>query len=335
MATDAEIAEVDVSILGFVPTSSEIAEADVSLLGFRPTGAVIAEADVSLLVYASPCKTRLSQVLKIVRRDGTVLRFTSHDKAVSWLGESWQACGGFNPSAAESADDAKDVGNVEIVAILTSEGISAEELAAGLFDDAWFELWEVSWTTAYAHAQEPYRIAAGWLGDVSQGETSFKAEILGPGARLAQTALTDVIQPGCRYVFGLTDPRCGVDDEALAIFGVTVGSAIGRGRITATGLVDPATVGVTWESGRVRWLTGRNAGAQCEVETVDFATQVITLWKIAPFKPEPGDTFDLLPGCAKNTPACQAYGNFINYGGEEDLPGEDAMSETVGGQTDN
>ncbi len=323
-AAEARVAEGDVSALSLITAEGRIAEGSISVLFAPFTSSGLQKADVSILAYRSRCVSRRAQLWRIERRDGLVQGFTSLDRDIEWGGVTYSACASLNPSASEASADFGQIGSVEIQGVISSDSIQEDELTAGLYDDAYLEVWEVPYDLPSADPQAPFRIAAGWTGNVAQGESDFKMEILGPGARLSQTALTDVIQPSCRWAFGVeNDARCPVVTQALKIAGAVVTGSLGRGRIFAA-LVDPGPPAM-FDGGSVHWLTGRNAGAKCEVDQVDFSADVVSLWKIAPFVPEVGDTFDLLPGCPKTGAACKTYGAYVDYGGFEDVPGDDAV----------
>ena len=338
-----EIAEADASALvKYDPSFSklEIAEADASALvkyATTFTGLQIAEVDLSVLCYIAPCLTRRAQVIFVRRSDGVVKGFTTLDRDISFLGINCSACASFMPSASESSSEIGGVSNMEMTGLISIDGITEFELEAGLYDGAFFEVWEVPWDSSVVDPVAPFRVLAGWTGNVSQGQSNYKSEVLGPGARLNQLPLISVLSPVCRWKFA--DPKtCGIDglsDEALKIAGQAVTRAQGRGQFVAAGMSNPSpTSPHTWfpQGGTVRWLTGKNAGALCEVADVDFATGLVTLWKAAPFIPARGDTFDLLPGCPHTAAACKGYSNFVNFGGFDRVPGDDATSQNVTGQ---
>ncbi len=279
------------------------------------------QAAMLILAHGSSCVTERCQIWKITRRDGRVFRYTSHDRPVTYGREVYKSCRSLNPSASENASTIGSVGNIELMGIIDDEGITEADLYGGLFDDAFVTVDLIVWG---AGTEAPRRLAAGWTGSMSQGETGFKMEVLGPGARLEQQALVQMVTPGCRWVFGST--QCGVNADALALVGAVV-SARTRGVFKATLPASPA--GRQWENGRVRWTSGINAGQITETKTVDFATGEIVLWASPGFLPEPGDGFDLIPGCDFNRDGgCTVYANVINFGGFPDLPGADAILET-------
>ena len=104
-------------------------------------------------------------------------------------------------------------------------------------------------------------------------------------------------------------------------------SSITRGDLTASITGTPGSA--QYEAGRLRWISGANAGAVTEVKAYNAATGRIILWAPAPFRPQAGDTFALLPGCDQVRDTCRdIYANVVNFGGFPDVPGEDAIVET-------
>lgn len=307
--------------VGAVIPGAEISQAGLMVLAAVQPDNLISQAGLIVIGQETGCSTRRCQLWTIERTDGVTLRFTSHDNDVTWGGETYGACASLNESASEQSSEQNSVGNIELSGIIDSEHISDDDLYAGLYDDAFVEVWRVTWDDE--PTDRVTRIAAGWLGTVSQGEQGFKGEVLGPGARLLQKPLLDVVTSTCRWDFGSTE--CGVSAEALAIVG-TVLSAPSRAYLYAD-ILDPGGL-AQWERGKLRFTYGRNAGQVCAVREVDFATGLIILWARSGFTPDPGDTFDLLPGCDKGFDGgCTAYANKVRFGGFPHVPGQDAIAQ--------
>lgn len=308
---------------------ARVSSAAVLALGEVIPPTKISSALMLVLADAEPCAVARQQLWRITRRDGVVLTFTSHDEDFVWVdGRTYKACNSLNPSASESASTLGSVGNIELEGIISHDDISEEDLYGGLYDDAFVEVWLVSWNDPTDTVR---RLAAGWTGELDQGEGNFKLEVVGPGARLDQQALVQPYTPGCRRIFGspqgqLPPGGCGVDIEARKAQGV-VSSAMTRGGFTAD--VDEPSQESQWTNGKVTWTSGRNDGLTQEVKTVDFASGAIVLWVPTAYLPEYGDTFDLFPGCDKaKEGGCTLYDNIINFGGFPDVPGPDALMET-------
>lgn len=310
-----------VLVLGEVVPSARAAQQAGLLLAEIVPDVAASQQALLILADGSPCVTQRCQIWTITRRDGVVFRYTSHDRPVRYGGQVYASCRSLDPSASENASTLGSVGNIELEGIIDDDGISEADLYGGLFDDAYVTVDLISWG---GPAESPRRLASGWTGELSQGETGFKMEVLGAGSRLDQQALVQMVTPGCRWVFG--SPQCGVDIEALAIGG-TVSAAQSRGTFLA--LLDAGDGGLQWANGTVRWTSGANVGHVVEVKSVDFDTGVIVLWASPPYLPQAGDAFDLLPGCDKvREGGCTVYANVINFGGFPDVPGGDSLLET-------
>lgn len=319
--TTGSVSQGGLIVVGEVSPSSVVSQAGLIVVAEIQPGSGVSQAGLIVIASAAPCSTRRCSLWSIHRKDGQVLRFTSHDRDVQYGAGLYLTCGSLQESASEQSADQSDVGSVELSGIIDSEHISDEDLYAGLYDDAFIQVWRVSWDDPTDHV---HRIAAGWAGKVSQGERGFQVEVLGPGARALQQPLLQTVTPGCRWKFG--DPNtCGFDREGAAITG-TVATASARSFFTAA-IVDPGGVH-QWARGTVRWTYGRNTGTECEVSSVDFATGEIILAIVAGFIPEAGDSFDLLPGCDLSDAHCKALGNYLNNGGFPFVPGQDFVAQT-------
>lgn len=276
---------------------------------------------VAILAHGSPCTTQRCQIWTIHRRDGKIFRFTSHDEEVKRGPAVYLPCKSLNPTAAENASTLGSVGNIELTGIIDHDSITEADLYGGLFDDAFVTVDLYSWGDRRV---SPRRLAAGWTGSIGTGDTGFTLEILGPGSRLEQQALVQMITPSCRWIFG--SPQCGVNIEAMKVPSVVV-KAHSRGSMRLDLPAEPT--GRQWSNGRIRFITGPNAGITVETKTVDFTSGEVVLWQSPGFLPEPGDEVEILPGCDFNRDGgCKVYNNVINFGGFPDVPGSDALLET-------
>lgn len=281
------------------------------------------ESVIEVLGDGVACLTKWQQLWRITRKDGEVLCFTSLDRDFVWGSQTFRACASLDPSAAESAATIGQIGSQDLRGVIADDAVSEADLWAGLYDDAFVEVWLVPWEGT----DTPRRLAAGWTGQMTQDDAAFNIEVLGPGKRIDQQALVQVFTPGCRWLFGDHD-TCGVDIEAMARPGTVTGST-NRHRFFATIGASSGPATAQWANGTVIWETGDNAGATAEVRAVDFVSGTIDLWVPAGFRPAAGDEFRLLPGCDRLKPTCQTiYGNYGRYGGFWDIPGEDAILET-------
>jgi hypothetical protein len=105
----------------------------------------ITQGGLIVVGNASDCTTRRAQMWQIFRRDGVILRFTSHDADLSWGDQTYESCDSLNETASEQSSDQGDVGSIDLTGILSSGAISEEDIYAGLYDDAFVQVWRVPW----------------------------------------------------------------------------------------------------------------------------------------------------------------------------------------------
>ncbi len=292
-------------------------------------GARVTQAPVLILARFVPCLTHWAQCWKITRTDGTVFRFTTLDQNLTFGNETYVPCDGIEASASESAADLGSVDNIQMRGIISSDQITEFDLYAGLFDGATVEVWVVPWLNA--NGQVPWRLAKGTTGTLSQGDTGFSMEVLGPGAKLQQQPLLSTYAATCRYDLG--DSRCTVDIGALTVSSTvtsvpsTSASVVTSNRVFTDSARSEANG--YFDQGLVTWTSGDNSGVTSEVKSYDSVAKTITLWDTMPSPIAAGDGYDIYPGCDKSKTTCQdKFSNFINFGGFPDIPGADFIART-------
>jgi len=257
--------------------------------------------------------TTLALLWRIVRRDGVILGFTSHDRDLEMEGVTYRAVPSFLPSAFVSNADF-EAGDIELSGMLANGAVTQADLAAGRYDFARLHVSLVNWARP---GDGVLALAAGTLGAVRWEDGAFRAELSTDSARFAQP-VTERFSPECRADLG--DRRCRVD---LARYRVTarVTGAADRSRFSASGLVATAD----WYAyGRLRWITGRNAGLGAEV--LGSGGGEVRLREPMRADINPGDLFTLTAGCDRRFATCAGkFGNGANFRGEPHVPGLDAM----------
>ncbi len=265
--------------------------------------------------------TTLCHCWRVTRRDGAVLGFTDHDRALVFDGAAFEPETGADGAAmTASADLAVD--NTEIEGALRSDRLSAADLAAGRYDGARVEIWRVNW----ADVDQRLLLRRGVIGEVRaargpDGET-FAAEIRGQSSLLDRPS-GRVYQRQCDALLG--DARCGVDiaDSAFGATGV-VAAVIDEQRFTASGL---AGFEDGWfEHGRLDWTSGANQDLSAFVKTHARAGEhaSVTLWLPAGAPIKVGDAFAIIAGCDKRHETCRdKFSNLVNFRGFHLMPGND------------
>jgi len=276
--------------------------------------------DPALQAHLDQGATSLCQCLKLETRDGEILGFTDHDRDLTFDDVTYEARSGFDSSRSQS-ESGYVSGNLEIAGALTSDGLSEARLRAGAYDRAGIMLHLVNWQDT----AQRFILRAGHLGEVSNGELGFTAELRGLAQKLDEPR-GRVFQYGCDAVLG--DQRCGVDLTSSEFRGEgVVMLADGRDRFTSDGLAGFAD---DWFSGGVvTWLSGANEGQRRAVRQHRSLGGVVTLsfWQAMSAAVSPGDMFAVTAGCDKQFATCRAkFANAANFRGFPHMPGNDFVA---------
>lgn len=269
--------------------------------------------------------SRLCKIWRIERTDGTVLRFTEHDRDLVVDGETFLATASFDPSSIKVNADLS-VSDMDVQGAFDSSYITAEDLLAGRYNGASFWVAECLWENVAAGKDV---LKFGWLGRVKESGGKFVAELLDPSSRL-QHNIVSAYSASCRATLG--DARCGVD---LDVYTETaaVGSVTSRKVFSADVAIAPPeqtnfpggiTFGSFWKAGKVTFTTGANAGLSMDV--YDVHGDAIELMLSLPFDIAPGDEFTITAGCEKSIAMCRyRFDNVLNFRGEPHVPVTDDM----------
>ncbi|MGE0774914.1 MAG: DUF2163 domain-containing protein [Sphingomonadaceae bacterium] len=262
--------------------------------------------------------TTLAFCWRLERRDGIAIGFTSHDRDLEIDGFRYRAAPGMAPSAI-SRSDGLDVDTLDVAGALTSDAISADDLAAGRWDGARLRLIAVDWSDPEA---APVHLARGELGEVGTSDGAFTAELRGPTA-LLDRPVVEATSPECRAELG--DKRCRVDMAGRIRFA----------RIAA--VIDAASFDVdvseasanAYGYGRLRWIAGGNSGISSAILRSDGAR--IYLREAPSHAVTVGTLVELAEGCDKIFATCRdRFANGANFRGEPHLPGMDLLTRYPG-----
>ncbi|MBN9788638.1 hypothetical protein DMP17_08535 [Pseudonocardia sp. TMWB2A] len=262
----------------------------------------------------------LAWAWKIARSDGMVLGFTSHDRDLVRGGMTYVATPGIAPSAL-SLSASLDADTMDIAGALTADAISEDDLDAGRWDGAAVTLHIVNWEDA----DEPMiLVAQGSLGAVERKRGAFAAELRTLDAGLDAPVAPETA-PGCRARLG--DSACRVDLAPRTRL-VRLAGVEGR-MVTVESAGDGAINGAAFAYGRLRFVTGPNAGLTGLI--VAGAGQSLTLARDPVFPVDAGTRAEIIEGCDKQLATCAArFGNAVNFRGEPYLPGMDYVTRYPG-----
>lgn len=266
---------------------------------------------------------------RITRRDGVVLQSTELDADIviesGDLAGTYSSTNSITGSTSAGADDLSTA-NMEAVGTLQADGdfvidgITPQDIEAGLIDTAHATYFLVNWRLPQAGA---HILLDGTLGNIQRDSTGkWTCELRGLTHRYTQ-AIGDTYTTACDAKFG--DSRCGVNRDDYAITGaVTVPS--GTRQFTAAVVSpSPAVPNSRFTGGEIRFDTGLNAGYSKEVKNFDGS--IVELWEAFPFVVAATDTFTMWPDCFKDRESCKFYGNVVRFRGFPDFSGSDVMTK--------
>lgn len=262
--------------------------------------------------------TTVCHCWRLTRRDGWVAGYTDHDRPLTVTGLLHA------PQTGLSASEARDtlglaVDTVDVEGALSSDDISDDDIAAGLFDGATVETFLVNWR----NPSDFGLLRKATIGKITRVDGRFVAEL--------ESLVHALDRPGGRYVSRtcdaeLGDVRCGVDldDPAYSASGV-VEAIEGPSILAVSGLDGFAP---DWFAhGVLTWVTGAKAGLAERVEEHrrDATGNRLVLRPGSGPAASGGELFTVLAGCDKTFATCKAkFANPVNFRGFPHLPGNDA-----------
>lgn len=267
--------------------------------------------------WLRPELTRVAFCWRVERRDGVAMGFTSHDRELVVDGFIYSAAPGMAPSAV-SQGDGFEADSLDVAGALTSDRVTAADLAAGRWDGARASLFAVDWGDPDA---APVPLARGEIGDVEERDGAFTAELRGPAA-LLERAVVERTSPECRAELG--DRRCRIDMAGRAVIArVTSVEA----RVLRIDRAEP--VANAYGYGRLRFLDGANAGLAVAVAASEGDR--VTVRDAPRFAVAAGDRVELREGCDRLLATCAGrFRNAANFRGEPHLPGVDLLTRYPG-----
>jgi uncharacterized phage protein (TIGR02218 family) len=270
----------------------------------------------NLAAHLADGVTALCHCWKLIRRDGKTFGFTDHDRDLAFNGTTFAARSGLEAAEA-TAELGFAVGGGEVAGALVSAGLTEDDIASGLYDDASVETWLVNWS----NVAERLLIDIGSIGEIRRQDGSFVAEVRGLMHRFDEER-GRLFRATCAADLG--DAKCGVNLllSAYSSSGAVTGTD-GSLSITASGIgfKDGWCTG-----GKLTWTSGGNAGLSVEIKVhrAINGTDEFDLWQRAPQPIKAGDAFQVSAGCDKTHAACRdRFKNTANFRGFPHMPGND------------
>ena len=263
--------------------------------------------------------TTLCHCWRLTRRDGTVQGFTDHDRDIAFSGMTFAAASGFAGSDTEAALGLS-TGGGEVSGALSSDALSEDDLANGVWDGASVEVWLVNWSAP----DQRVLLDVATTGEVRRSEFAFTAELRSAASFLDQeTGLlfqrlcsADLGDARCRVALTAPDFAC----EGTVLAGATpIGFAAALERTYETGF---------FTGGKLTFISGSNLGAACQIKdhVIAGANVSFLLWTPLAHLVATGDRFMVTAGCNKTLTTCRAkFNNLVNHRGFPHMPGNDII----------
>lgn len=251
-------------------------------------------------------------------KDGRLIAGTEHDKDIDVsaygsvdLSGVYSSVTGITASSVRSTADLS-VDNMEVdgmlSAIFSNYEMSAEDIDAGIYDNAQVTLFLVDWSdpsTGYLILRR------GNIGDITRtAEGKYTTELRGLTQRLSQVFIR-TMEVNCDADLG--DSRCGI---TLTSTPGSVVAAYSRRIVEVDVTLDSPSFPL--QGGRLVFTTGANAGYTREIKVngTGDSPPTIEVFEEFPADIEAGDEFVLWPGCDKSILTCKnVYDNVVQFRG--------------------
>jgi uncharacterized phage protein (TIGR02218 family) len=259
------------------------------------------------------------------------------DQPVEYQGLTYHPIIGAQPSALiYSSDLSVDGGDAyNLFPEFDIPELREADILAGAYDQATCYFYLVNYADL---SQGHVLLAKGTTGRffVTDKGLSYTHELRSLSQALKQS-ITEKWSIGCRATFGSQSVEssagdlverfpCNYPAETLWEPGTVTGVGLESNQSFDSTPLSPPFGG---NPGKVRWLTGRNAGRENEVD--EFGSSGIGLTFPTMFPIQIGDTFEFRDDCPKTPEACKVRDNWPNYRGEPNIPVGDAGQIAVPG----
>lgn len=264
-------------------------------------------------------KTRI-YALRIVARDNTTVRFVGFPHDLVMGANTYQSDAGYEFSGF-SATSSMSPSVIDLEGILAAAGISRDQIASGVWDNAKAYLFATSWANPVEDEEE---ISKFILGKTHIRDDRFACEMM----QLIDAVNQEVgrtVGPNCPWEFG--GAECGVNLATYTVTG-TITSVTDAGLFADSAI---AAAAGTYDGGTIEFTSGDNAGLRPLEIQKHTAGGTLQLFLPFHYLPVVGDGYSLTRGCNKTRAACKTYSNILNFGGFPDQP-TSTMVNKAGGQ---
>lgn len=273
-----------------------------------------------LAAHYATRSTTVAELLKIVRPDGVVFGFTSHDvDSPAIAGVIYKANPGLDVTSIATSSNTS-VGNLELTSLHDGSVFTTADILGGVWRNSEFLVGRYNWANPSDGVET---LLAGTVGEVEIRQTSVVAELRDLRQYLQQ-AIGDVSSKTCRARLG--DARCRKDLTAFTFTG-SIDVVTSNRVFQDTGLTQTADF---FGEGEIIWSTGNNAGQKAKIKSFSLGgTLTLALPMFSTV--QVGDTFTAIAGCRKRVDEdCKLkFNNILNFVGEPHRKGINDVTKTV------
>ncbi len=277
---------------------------------------------------------------RLQRVDGTVMGFTDHDQdfvlndtvfpnlGFPSVNTTYATAAGFSRSAVANSLGL-NVDNLEVDGPLSSTGVLAADVRAGLYDMCGIIAFLTDWNNL---GNGVIVLRRGFVGEMTPIDSGIKVELLGLLQMLSRSII-DVTSPDCKADFCDKNGAnlCKLDPASFTETG-TVTSLVDPFREFNASITGSRPAGFFNAGGLITWSTGNNAGLLASEVKSQTGTDVVLMFPTA-YPVQIGDTFSILGSCDKTLlggQGCNSHSNVLNFRGFPFNPGFDAMLSGLG-----
>lgn len=271
----------------------------------------------ALAAHLAGDETTTAKCWRVIRRDGSVLGFTDHDRPIVIAGTDCAPTYGLD-AGEMPARLGQQVETGEVLGVLDDAAIKEDDILLGRYDGAVVESWLVNWVDP----SQAILLRVDTIGEIVREDGLFRAELRSPQQGLNVTR-GRTYQGLCDAEIG--DTRCGVNLDLPSHKGTAIVTAVlDAFRLRVTGL---SGFEEGWFAfGVCSWTGGRRSGLRDAVLThrrepdgdvLGFAAR-LGEWVA------PGDVLSVTVGCDRRFATCKSrFANAARFRGFPHIPGSD------------
>lgn len=260
--------------------------------------------------------------LRIECTNGLVVRLTDYPRDIVMGGNTYKSDSGYQFTGIQTSTGMA-AGAMDLEGIAAAGGITRDQVASGVFDNARLYCFATSWR-APVEDQEP--LGAATLGRTTVEDDRYRIEMMMLVDALGQT-VGRTTTPGCDLDFG--SQWCGKNLADYTVAGTIT-------HVTSqTVFRDAARTELEdwFGRGRIHFTSGPNVGlAPLEIKSY-AADGTVTTFEPAYYPVEGGHDYVMVAGCRKRwkTDCRDKFDNVVNFGGFPAQP-TSAQYQKVGGR---